>query len=191
MKFIWFFEAIFLVILYFSLKDTFAKSTKAKTGKLSLAPIKTNETCFKCGERFTQSEFRHKLTGVCFNCISKDEELLIEAICLENTYKNQIVIDRRLYDLYLVSDKWKAIRKNAIESSNRKCINCGSKIYLQVHHKTYDRLGNEDLNDLAVLCKECHVLAHTRGAKVKLSDFDIDEYLNSIELETQDNAELK
>lgn len=191
MKFGWVYETICILILYFSVKDKFPKSRTAKTGKVPIAPIKTNEACFKCGERFTQSELRHKLTGNCFNCISKDEDLLVEALDLENIYKNMIVIDRRLYDLYLVSDKWKTIRKKAIESSNSKCINCGSKNNLQVHHNTYDRLGNEDLTDLAVLCKECHVLAHTRGAKVKLSDFDADEYLNSISIETQESAELK
>jgi 5-methylcytosine-specific restriction endonuclease McrA len=29
---------------------------------------------------------------------------------------------------------------------------------LEVHHKTYKRFGNEDMNDLITLCRECHEL---------------------------------
>lgn len=107
----------------------------------------------------------------------------MEALAIERKYRDQIETDRRLYDIYLSSDKWRKIRGKAIISSNNECVNCGSKVNLQVHHKTYDSLGNEDLGDLAVLCKSCHTLAHTPGSKVKMGDFDVDAYLARLDEE--------
>lgn len=37
---------------------------------------------------------------------------------------------------------------------------CQSRFRLQVHHKTYARLGKERLEDLQVLCFNCHKLIH-------------------------------
>lgn len=98
----------------------------------------------------------------------------------ERKHRQHAGKDRRLYDIYLNSGKWQLIRKQKIEASGSKCTNCGSIKNLEVHHKTYDRLGNEELSDLSVLCRECHHLAHTSRAKVKLDDFDVDDYINSL-----------
>lgn len=37
-----------------------------------------------------------------------------------------------------------------------KCMKCGNPNELNVHHKHYKTLGNEDIGDLIVLCKRCH-----------------------------------
>lgn len=34
---------------------------------------------------------------------------------------------------------------------------------LQVHHKTYRTVGNEDQDDLIVLCKDCHIKEHNNN----------------------------
>lgn len=31
---------------------------------------------------------------------------------------------------------------------------------LQVHHRTYERIGNEGLDDLIVVCPRCHMKIH-------------------------------
>jgi hypothetical protein len=36
---------------------------------------------------------------------------------------------------------------------------CGADV-VQLHHKTYDRIGAEDLTDLTPLCARCHALIH-------------------------------
>lgn len=39
------------------------------------------------------------------------------------------------------------------------CEQCGYEPYkpcLQVHHKTYDRIFREELDDLILLCPKCH-----------------------------------
>jgi len=64
------------------------------------------------------------------------------------------------YREYLESNHWKEIRKKALDRAGRKCQLCSSKTNLNVHHNTYKNLGHEDLNDLVVLCRNCHKKFH-------------------------------
>ena len=66
------------------------------------------------------------------------------------------------YAEYLDTEHWKTTRKRFWESKlhNGACYSCGSKEKLQVHHKTYRRIGKERLTDLCLLCDECHGRTH-------------------------------
>lgn len=64
------------------------------------------------------------------------------------------------YRRYLQSAHWGERRAAALKYANHQCQRCGSSRYLQVHHKTYERLGDERLSDLMVLCDACHVDVH-------------------------------
>lgn len=66
------------------------------------------------------------------------------------------------YKSYINSKKWKKIRARKLEQAGYICERCGISKYsakLEVHHKHYFRLGNENLNDLIVLCPKCHEVA--------------------------------
>jgi hypothetical protein len=66
------------------------------------------------------------------------------------------------YREYLISKKWEGY-KNAIHYIyNEECFICNSKEELQVHHKTYDRIYHEDLDDLVLVCSDCHECIHTK-----------------------------
>lgn len=41
-----------------------------------------------------------------------------------------------------------------------ECFICRSKDRLHVHHKTYDRIYNEILDDLVLVCSNCHNKIH-------------------------------
>ncbi len=61
------------------------------------------------------------------------------------------------YNEYILSAAWKSKRVQAFKYYGKKCQQCGAKnVPLQVHHRTYDRLGNEKMYDLEVLCVKCH-----------------------------------
>jgi len=66
------------------------------------------------------------------------------------------------YAQYLSSDHWKDVRNRFWKSKihHGKCYACGSSKLLQVHHKSYTRLGRENINDLCLLCDNCHLQAH-------------------------------
>jgi hypothetical protein len=64
------------------------------------------------------------------------------------------------YQLYLKSEHWRSRRLLALETAKHRCQLCNSTKRLDVHHRTYARLGNEAPEDLTVLCRRCHMMFH-------------------------------
>jgi 5-methylcytosine-specific restriction endonuclease McrA len=60
------------------------------------------------------------------------------------------------YIRYLKSPEWREKRKQFLEIVNYECEICGSKNKLQVHHLNYNNIGEEEKEDVQVLCKDCH-----------------------------------
>src|ERR1051325_9849771 len=60
------------------------------------------------------------------------------------------------YRAYLNTSDWCRRRNRALKAAFYRCQQCNSKRDLQVHHKTYERLGAEWDQDLEVLCRDCH-----------------------------------
>lgn len=67
----------------------------------------------------------------------------------------------RTYKEYLKTKHWQNIKNKMYKSKYKyECYCCGAKRGLQLHHKSYKRVGNEKLNDLIYLCGNCHELVH-------------------------------
>jgi hypothetical protein len=50
---------------------------------------------------------------------------------------------------------------DVLAAANLRCAHCRTTdASLDVHHKTYDRFGNERLDDLIALCRPCHDVVH-------------------------------
>lgn len=64
------------------------------------------------------------------------------------------------YELYLQSPEWRERREQLMETVGASCEFCGNEEHLQVHHLSYEDLGQESLQQLAVLCKWCHADWH-------------------------------
>ena len=72
------------------------------------------------------------------------------------------------YSMYLKSSAWQAKKRACIERSKQNansdnmfgvCERCGYRPWkpiLQLHHKKYDHIFNEPLEDLELLCPRCH-----------------------------------
>lgn len=67
-----------------------------------------------------------------------------------------------IYTEYLSSPEWNAIRNTIQQRDDNTCVLCGSTFMLHVHHITYKNVGHEDLEDLILVCKECHEEIHRR-----------------------------
>lgn len=65
------------------------------------------------------------------------------------------------YDSYIHSAQWQDKRKQRLAIDDFKCQMCGNKDNLEVHHVTYDRLGNENMDDIITLCDKCHTKVHS------------------------------
>lgn len=79
------------------------------------------------------------------------------------------------YKEYLFTPEWQAKREAKIKEANRCCQLCGVRLSFNssfppvIHHRTYERVRNESLYDLIVLCRDCHELFHKHGV---LADSD-------------------
>jgi 5-methylcytosine-specific restriction endonuclease McrA len=69
--------------------------------------------------------------------------------------------------LFYSSKVWNAIRWKVI-CRDGSCVKCGSELHLNVDHIRYpNKLGNEKLSDLQLLCWSCHkekTIAYDLGA---------------------------
>jgi len=74
-----------------------------------------------------------------------------------------IADEREKYQCYLCSREW-AIRKEAVHKrAEGICERCGQYPIDAVHHLTYARKYDEELEDLAGWCKHCHAFTHGKA----------------------------
>ena len=68
------------------------------------------------------------------------------------------------YYAYLQTPHWKEVRNLKLHQVGGKCQLCGATKRLEIHHNSYEHLGKEEyyLNDLIVLCHECHAKFHNK-----------------------------
>lgn len=80
------------------------------------------------------------------------------------------------YEKYLRSEHWQSRRYDALLRAQFQCEGCGMPDYLakaayfqdlNVHHRTYSRLGKELDGDLSVLCKRCHQIEEFGASKLR------------------------
>jgi len=56
---------------------------------------------------------------------------------------------------YLASEHWRQRRAHSFALAMGICAGCGRKAE-HIHHRTYDRLGDERDDDLVAVCHDCH-----------------------------------
>lgn len=76
------------------------------------------------------------------------------------TYKNIAPQLRAEYHTYLASIDWADRREQVLIRANYMCECCEHFVATQVHHMTYERIGNELDTDLMAVCPFCHSLIH-------------------------------
>jgi hypothetical protein len=69
---------------------------------------------------------------------------------------------REWYQDYLRSPAWARKRQLVLEREESLCQGCRTSKAVEVHHLTYDHIGNELLFELVALCSACHRNAHGR-----------------------------
>jgi 5-methylcytosine-specific restriction endonuclease McrA len=66
----------------------------------------------------------------------------------------------RWYDQYLKSTAWRLRRDAVMTRAGGVCEGCRTRPAAQVHHLTYDNVGNEFLWELVAVCMPCHERLH-------------------------------
>lgn len=67
-----------------------------------------------------------------------------------------------IYEEYLHSKEWRIKRAKILERSGGFCEVCEDRPAVTAHHKTYEKLCCEPLEDLTAVCQSCHELLHGR-----------------------------
>jgi len=103
-------------------------------------------------------------TGLhCEECVLEREDRWgKEWVRQELEYRRWLLNLRAMpYEEYLQTPHWKRRREDRLRAAGRRCQLCnrGSGT-LNVHHRTYERLGEELDGDLIVLCRSCHSTFH-------------------------------
>jgi len=74
-----------------------------------------------------------------------------------------VTIHSAEYSKVISSARWKKLRLQRIASAKGRCERCGRwptySRELELHHRTYERLGNELPDDVELLCVPCHKVA--------------------------------
>lgn len=70
------------------------------------------------------------------------------------------------YLAYLRTSEWRRTRATALLRAGNACsLDVTHTENLEVHHRTYERLGAEHMTDLTVLCHACHQLYHHENGR--------------------------
>lgn len=67
------------------------------------------------------------------------------------------------YAAYLCSREWGLLREAVHDRADGMCERCKIQRGYAVHHLTYIRKYRENLEDLRLLCNDCHEFVHGRG----------------------------
>ena len=60
------------------------------------------------------------------------------------------------YATHLASVNWRLFRQQVLVRDKERCVLCNGLERLEIHHRTYERLGKEDISDCYTLCHRCH-----------------------------------
>jgi len=76
------------------------------------------------------------------------------------------------YSQYLKTNHWKNKRKEAYLFYGGYCFVCEATTKINTHHTTYKNKGDEPMEELCLLCEECHGDLH-KLTDPKIPDWDI------------------
>ena len=64
------------------------------------------------------------------------------------------------YEKYLASPEWQKKREKVLARASGVCEGCGGNSATQIHHLSYEHVGDEYLFELVAVCDACHEKLH-------------------------------
>jgi DNA polymerase/3'-5' exonuclease PolX len=93
-----------------------------------------------------------------FAAREKAKYITFKAFCAERTSLAEMP-----YGEYLQTEHWSSLRIAKLDEAGCRCQLCNAQgVTLNVHHRTYERRGKEELTDVIVLCQPCHAKFHDK-----------------------------
>ena len=91
---------------------------------------------------------------------NNQDELRLQREEKDRALKLLYTIESVDYKEYIKSAAWYQKRLARLKKDKYTCQKCGDTEFLEVHHLTYDNLGDEPMEDLVCLCRACHQKVH-------------------------------
>ncbi len=151
-------------------------------------PLTSNRVCELCGAALTkpqQKQYCGRRCAATSNNIKFPKRRKFDRfcpVCQKRIFKRQVTCSRacqRQYNFAKYAQKIergervspRVLKRYFVERFGPKCMGCGwDRIHpitgicpLQIHHKD-GNASNNDLNNLTMICANCHVLTETFGA---------------------------
>jgi hypothetical protein len=76
------------------------------------------------------------------------------------------------YQKYLMSTEWQHRKSWVLNYWGNRCLICNSPDNLEVHHRTYERVGEELFTDLIPLCSRHHSQLHLTPWEIIIKEGD-------------------
>jgi len=123
--------------------------------------------CQRCGDAMRQPLPRVKALELCGGCepppfdpkLGEDWSRLKSesADAISAKFSQRFWSD---YSVYLLSPEWAERRRLALARAEGICEGCRKEAPTEVHHLTYDHVGQEFLFELVAVCPRCHSQLH-------------------------------
>jgi len=88
---------------------------------------------------------------------------------------------RERYNRRIRSTQWKNLKRDLIRLRGNQCERCAGVTALELHHKTYERLGFEQPSDLELLCYDCHRAADEERAAASRARAALKRYASGLD----------
>lgn len=139
--------------------------------------------CLRCGYICTESMKHDRAKRLGVSSVTVDEidtiaesyiakrkewldEIETDAVLREISRRDQENDKRRdEYQQYLKTPKWRAIAAKVMDRANGICEGCLDASASEVHHVSYQHVGNEFAFELLALCRTCHERWHNKGGE--------------------------
>jgi 5-methylcytosine-specific restriction endonuclease McrA len=136
--------------------------TEPRRRTLASSQVQYRRQCLDCGKPVGQAvgkaQVEYKADGPIEDF---DVALYDRGRALAEAVEEERRAGRRdRYDAYLASDAWQRKRAAVLRRCAGICEGCSEAPAVEVHHLTYEHVGNELLFELVGVCRDCHAAAH-------------------------------
>lgn len=123
------------------------------------------EQCVRCGATTNTIRKAELSPGRAAGAVPYDADLPTRWWRAKNGRREELRESRNAerdawYQEYLRSPEWARRRALVLQRAGGKCEGCLSRRATEVHHTTYDHVGQELLFELVALCSTCHRTIH-------------------------------
>lgn len=137
---------------------------KRKSSQSFMVPLVTYRTPEQ-HRAIIQPKKRETSIVVAFEAVARPVKLAKAGIGATSLGARLSALGIKRYSQYLGSRHWQDVKRRWKDSKLYQgwvchSANCRCKRGLSFHHRTYERLGREELSDIILVCENCHKKIH-------------------------------